>query len=222
MDDLKSHTRVNDILLGPLERPALRWLSAHMPGWVTPDLLTFIGFLGALLTGVSYWASNYHRSFLWLACLGFFINWFGDSLDGTLARYRNIQRPRYGFFIDHVVDAFAEVIIFLGLGLSPYMRFDVACLTLIAYLMMAVLIFVQTIVFAVFRLSYLRLGPTEIRLIAVIGTILMYFFGAWSVVLPWGKFTILDFIGIGLSILMVSVFVVTTLQQARRLAKLGE
>src|SRR5919198_5149184 len=109
MDKIKGHTRVNDILLGPLERPALQWLAAHMPAWITPDDCTLIGILGALLTLVSYGLSNLNPNFLWLASLGFFINWFGDSLDGTLARYRHIERPRYGYYIDHVIDVICQV-----------------------------------------------------------------------------------------------------------------
>lgn len=92
------HTRVNKILLGPIERPALSWLAQKMPAWVTPDKLTITGFLGTILVAVSYVLTNQNHAFLWLASLGLVINWFGDSLDGTLARYRKIERPQYGFF----------------------------------------------------------------------------------------------------------------------------
>ena len=105
MADKESHKRVNDILLGPIERPALNWLAAHMPAWMTPDGLTIIGVIGAVIILVSYGLSNLEPAFLWLASFGFFVNWFGDSLDGTLARYRKIERPKYGFFVDHTVDA---------------------------------------------------------------------------------------------------------------------
>src|SRR5574338_1678825 len=113
MPDIKSHQRVNDILLGPLERPALRWLAAHQPAWVNPDVMTGTGVLGAAVIFSGYVASNYDRNFLWLASLGFFINWYGDSLDGTLARYRGIEKPRYGYFVDHTVDSFNETLIIL-------------------------------------------------------------------------------------------------------------
>ena len=83
MADTKSHRRVNDILLGPLERPALRWLAAHMPAWVNPDILTGVGILGSVVTFLSYWLTNINANFLWLASLGLVINWFGDSLDGS-------------------------------------------------------------------------------------------------------------------------------------------
>jgi archaetidylinositol phosphate synthase len=170
MSDIKKHRRINDILLGPIERPALKWLAAHMPDWVYPDLLTVVGVFGALLIFFSYWLTNYNKNFLWLASLGFIINWFGDSLDGTLARYRKIQRPKYGFFIDHTVDAFNEVIIFLGFGLSPYLRFDIACLALIGYLLMSVLVYVRTYVKGEFVISYVGIGPTELRVIAILAS----------------------------------------------------
>ena len=116
MSDIKDHKRVNDILLGPLERPALQWLAAHLPAWASPDLMTVIGIIGALVITLGYGLSRYNPAFLWLATLGFIINWFGDSLDGSLARYRHIERPKYGFFIDHVTDCVTEIIIILGLG----------------------------------------------------------------------------------------------------------
>jgi len=158
--DRSQHTRVNPMLLGPLERPALRWLAAHMPAWVHPDLLTAFGFLGTVVIFVSYVLTNYSPWFLWLASLGLIMNWFGDSLDGTLARYRNIERPKYGFFVDHIVDALDEVLVFLGLGLSPYIDFRIATLALIGYMLMSVLVYVDTIVTGKFRISYAKLGPT--------------------------------------------------------------
>jgi phosphatidylglycerophosphate synthase len=122
MANINDHRRINDTVLGPLERPALKWLAAHQPAWVTPDILTAIGTLGAVVIFTGFILSNYDKNFLWLATLGFIINWYGDSLDGTLARYRHIERPRYGYFVDHTVDSFNEVLVFVGLGLSPYLR----------------------------------------------------------------------------------------------------
>ena len=222
LKDVKSHSRVNKMLLGNLERPALQWLAARMPSWVTPDLLTIIGVIGSVLTALSYWGANFNPNFLWLACLGFVINWFGDSLDGTLARYRKIERPRFGFFVDHTVDAASQAMIFLGLGASPYMRFDLACLTLIMYLLMSVLVYVQMFVSGVFRIAYIGLGPTEVRIIAIIGTVLTYFFDVWRVD-AWGvKLTILDLVGIGLSVLMMSAYIVVVIKQSIELSRLEQ
>ncbi|MCJ7694109.1 MAG: CDP-alcohol phosphatidyltransferase family protein, partial [Anaerolineaceae bacterium] len=140
------HERVNDILLGFIERPTLNWFARHMPAWVTPDLLTGIGVFASILILVSYALVPLNKNFLWLASLGFFLNWFGDSLDGSLARYRHIERPRFGFFIDHSVDAFSVVMIFVGFGLSGYVNIVVACLGAIAYLMVSILVYLKTYV----------------------------------------------------------------------------
>lgn len=218
MADVKSHQRVNDSLLGPLERPALRWLAAHQPAWVNPDMLTAIGGLGAVVIFAGYLLSNLDRNFLWLASLGFWINWYGDSLDGTLARYRSIERPRYGYFIDHTVDSFNEALILLGLGLSPYLRFDVACLLLICYLLISILVFVRTTVTGVFRISFLRLGPTEVRLMAVLANTFVFIFGNPLARLPFVTLTVYDLCAAGLAALLLIVFAVEVIRQGRELS----
>ena len=222
MDKIRAHTRVNDILLGPLERPTLRWLAAHMPAWVTPDLCTLIGTFGALLTLISYGLSNINPNYLWLASLGFLINWFGDSLDGTLARYRHIERPRYGYYIDHTIDVICQVMIFLGLGLTPYISFSVACLALISYLLLSVLVYIRTYVVGEFKISYGKLGPTESRAIAVLLNTAMYFFGMQSITFGQAKISIYDIFVAAIALLLTGFFVNTSLQEARKLAALGE
>lgn len=222
MADLKPHKRVNDILLGPLERPALRWLAARMPGWVTPDVLTGIGILGSILIFASYCLSNIAVGFLWLASLGLVINWFGDSLDGTLARHRKIERPKFGFFIDHTVDAFSEMLVVLGLGLTPYVRFDVACLALIGYLLVSVLVYVRTYVEGVFKISYGKLGPTEVRVIIMLLNAAMFFTGAPELSWAQSLFTVYDLAVAIVAVVLFLIFAVSTVQGARELAALGE
>jgi archaetidylinositol phosphate synthase len=222
MKEINQHKRVNDILLGPLERPALHWLAAHMPNWVTPDACTAIGVLGALLTMISYGLSNYSPTYLWLASLGFVINWFGDSLDGTLARYRRIERPRYGFYIDHVTDGVCQVMIFLGLGLAPYVSFNIACLALIGYLLLSVLVYVRTYVSGEFKISYGRLGPTESRALAVLLNTAMYFFGLQNIVFGQEIFSIYDIPVAAIGLLLLGFFINTAARETRRLAALGE
>jgi archaetidylinositol phosphate synthase len=222
MDKIKEHTRINDILLGPLERPTLHWLAAHMPAWVTPDTCTVVGILGALLTLVSYGLSNISPNYLWLASLGFFINWFGDSLDGTLARYRHIERPGYGYYIDHTIDVVCQVMIFLGLGLTPYISFNIACLALISYLLLSVLVYIRTYVVGEFKISYGNLGPTESRAIAVLLNIAMYFFGMQNIMLGQAEISIYDLFVAAIALLLTGFFVNTALQEARKLAELGE
>ena len=227
MPKIESHRRVNDILLGPLERPALRWLAAHMPAWMNSDILTCIGIFGALVIFAGYSLTNIDKGFLWLASLGIVINWFGDSLDGTLARYRHKERPRYGFFVDHTVDAFNEMVIFLGLGLSPYVSFNIASLALIAYLLLSVLVYVQTCVVGEFKISYGKLGPTELRAIVVIANTLIFYFGnpAYPVsIAGMDEFvlTLFDIVAIAVTIILLLIFIVSSTRQAIALAKLGE
>jgi phosphatidylglycerophosphate synthase len=224
MADVRKHRRVNDILLGPLERPALKWLATRLPAWITPDICTSIGVLGSIIVMVSYILTGLDRNFLWLASLGFVVNWFGDSLDGTLARFRGIERPIYGFFIDHVTDAVSQVMIFLGLGMTPYVRFNVACLALIAYLLLSVLVYVRTCVVGEFRISYGRLGPTEVRVLAILLNTSMYFFGPHSLALEvgtFGRFTFsaYDLVVVVIALLLLSFFIVTATQETIRLAK---
>ena len=177
MSDIKEHERVHDMLLGPLERPTLQWLSARMPAWMTPDILTIIGVIGAVVTFGGYTLTRIDPIYLWLASLGFVINWFGDSLDGTLARFRKIERPRYGFFLDHTVDSFSMVIVFVGLGLSPFVRIEIALLACIGYLMMSILSYVGAFVSGEFKISYAKIGPTEMRLIIILINTWIFFAG---------------------------------------------
>lgn len=215
------HVRVNLTLLGPLERPALRWLAAHMPGWVNPDLLTGFGFLGTLLVFGGYILTNHSPWFLWLASLGFLINWFGDSLDGTLARYRNIERPKYGFFIDHTVDALAQVLVFVGLGLSPYIHFDIALFALIGYLLLSVMVYIDTIVTGKFQISYAYLGPTEMRFLTIVFNALVFFVGNPEVKLPWISWrpSLYD---LGLFVVVVLFFVGFLLYSSLKAAELAK
>lgn len=220
MEKSVSHKRVNDILLGPLERPALRWLAEHMPYWVTPDHMTIIGVIAALIIFVSYWLTTYNDNFLWLASFGFVLNWFGDSLDGNIARYRHIERPKYGYFIDHTVDAFSELVIGLGIGLSPYVRFDIALMALIGYMLMSVFVYISTFVKGVFKISFSKIGPTEFRLTLIIANTVIYFVGNPIVNLPIGTVTIYDALGVIIAVTLFILFIVSTITQAIELAKL--
>lgn len=226
MIKIENHKRVNDILLGPLERPALQWLAAHMPAWITPDICTAIGVLGALVTSAAYILTNIDKNYFWLASFGFFVNWFGDSLDGTLARYRGIERPMYGFYIDHVTDTFSQAVMFLGLGLSPYVSFNVACMALINLFMLEILIYVRTSVVGEFKISYGGLGPTELRVIAVLLNTAIYFIGqktiAWSFANIQLGFSVYDIVLLVVALILFGFFVNAALKQAYQLARMGE
>jgi archaetidylinositol phosphate synthase len=221
MTNVEKQKRENDILLGFLERPALQWLAAHLPEWVTPDILTWIGIGASVLIFISYILTNVNPNFLWLASLGFILNWFGDSLDGTVARYRHIERPRYGYLIDHWVDALSAVLVFIGLGLSPYVDLVVACFGVIAYLLVSIMVYLITYVTGVFTMTSAKVGPTEIRLLAILSNTAIFFIGDASFRLPFiGTTTPYTLIVGTLAIIMFLYFMINTSIQARRLALL--
>jgi archaetidylinositol phosphate synthase len=183
--------RVNDSVLGAWERPALRWMAARMPAGVVPDHLTAFGALGASLTAAGYVLSQGSLAWLWLASAGLIANWLGDSLDGTLARQRRIERPRYGFFLDHTSDLFCQALTFLSLGISPLVHFGMACLALITFLMAFVCSLITAQTRATMRITYCHFGPTEIRALLLCGNLLSLAFGVvelprWFAVLPGG------------------------------------
>jgi len=223
MPKIEKQKRENDILLGFLERPALNWLAAHMPDWITPDVLTWIGISASVLIFISYILTHISPYFLWLASLGFILNWFGDSLDGTLARYRKIERPRYGFLIDHWIDAISTVLIFMGLGISPYVDLVVACIGIIAYLLLSIMVYLITYVTGVFQITNAKIGPTEIRLIAILSNTVLFFAGNLSFNLPLVGSTSLYTLIVGfLAIVMLIYFMINTSIQAKKLQMLDE
>lgn len=160
-------TRELTFFLAQPEKRLLRAVAARLPRWITSDHLTLLGVLGSVAVGAGYALSGYNIHWLWLACAALVVNWFGDSLDGTLARVRQQERPRYGYYLDHLVDAFSTAVIGVGIGLSPFVRIEVALLLVVAYLALSINVYLETAVFGVFKLSYGRIGPTEARLIII-------------------------------------------------------
>jgi len=216
---LKEHQRINDILLGPLERPALAWLARKMPPWVTPDKLTGIGVFASVLIFLSYWLTTYDKNFLWLASFGFILNWFGDSLDGTLARYRKIERPRYGFFIDHTVDAVSEILIFIGIGLSPYVDLTVALFGLVAYLGISILVYLIMITRGYFQISLAKIGPTEFRVLAILANTFVYFAGNPSFSTMFGEVSVYNAVVVFVIILLFTFFLYEAFHTGGQLAR---
>ena len=155
------------LLAGP-ERRVLRWIAARLPRSWMPDHLTAIGVLGALTVGAGYALSSRHAWWLWLASVGLFVNWFGDSLDGTLARVRQIERPKYGYYLDHMVDAITTAVIGAGIGLSPFVALPVALAIVILYLCLSINVYLESAVLGVFDLGYGVFGPTEMRILLVL------------------------------------------------------
>ena len=221
MSDIKKHTREHQMLLGPLERPALAWLAARMPAWVTPDVLTAAGVLGAVLIFLGYWLSGQSTWWLVAVNLGFAINWFGDSLDGTLARYRKIERPKFGFYIDHTVDAVAEFLTIIGIGMSPFMRLDIAAFALIGYLLMSVHVYVRTATDGVFKISYGTFGPTELRAIIMLVNVAIFSFPSFFTHAIARGLLPFDVIGIVLAVALGAVFLAASWKEAARLVREG-
>lgn len=168
---------------------------------MTSDKLTAIGVFGAFLCGLGYALALIDINFLWLSSFGLLVNWYGDSLDGTLARVRKTQRPKYGFFIDHTIDALTIALMCVGAGLSPLLSMEVALLVLAAYLTMSVYTYICAIVNEQFRLTYGKLGPTEFRLIvAIINTLFIY--TDWrfaSVVIADHSVALFDLVGVAIA-----------------------
>ena len=159
------------------ERRQTSAILARLPAWVTPDHFTLIGLLGAAIAGLSYALSGRSSLFLLGAIGGLLLNWLGDSLDGNLARARKVERPRFGFFIDHSCDVLSQLAIFLGIGASPYAHFSSACLALIAYWMATLMSLITLAATGRFQIVYWGVGPTEIRLALIGGTLLHLLIG---------------------------------------------
>ena len=177
-EDKKQAARIQTSILNPLEKKVLVWLAQRMPSWVTSDMLTFVGFLGAIVMATGYALANLNLNWLLLSCLGLVINWFGDSLDGSLARVRNTQRKTYGFYIDHNVDVINETIMFVGVGLSPLVNMSFAMFALVAYFMLSIYVYIDCHLKGEMRLTYAGMGPTEFRLILIIVNICFIY-------IPW-------------------------------------
>lgn len=169
----KEAQRAQVSFLAGLEKRTLIWLAHRMPAWVNSDHLTSLGLLSLIGAGIGYWYSRTSPIGLWLV-IGFLItNWFGDSLDGTLARVRNRQRPRYGFYVDHVVDMFGTFFLLGGLGLSGYMSHSVATALIIVYFMLSIEVYLTTYTIGTFHLSFWKFSPTELRILLCIGNLVL-------------------------------------------------
>jgi phosphatidylglycerophosphate synthase len=215
-----AHTRTSEFILKRFERWALPRMAARLPGWVVPDHLTVLGLIASTTVGVAYALTNLNEKWLWLASAALVVNWFGDSLDGTLARYRKTERPRYGYYLDHLTDAYSTLAIALGLGFSPYMLLAVGLAIGLAYLLLSINVYLETHVFAEFRFSYGNLGPTEVRLILIALNTVALTLGP----LPFGVLgvgaTVFDIAGLAAASAMIGMLLIRALANLRVLARL--
>lgn len=214
----KTLSRIQRNYLAEWERALLTWLCRRLPGWVKPDLLTATGLIGAAMTFAGYLASNLAPEWLLLAIAGYLVNWFGDSLDGSLARFRRIERPSYGYFIDHSCDGLATLLILSGMGLSPYVTMDVAMLALAGYLLLSIHAFLSARVLGEFKLSYLAAGPTELRVMLIVLTIAMMRLGPGPGL--FGAVSGFDMFVGTVAAILVLLFVGQTLVTGRRLSRM--
>lgn len=210
--------REASFLLAVPEKRFLRWLAARLPRRILPDDMTAIGVGAAIAVAVAYQLANDGRGWLWVASALLVVQWIGDSLDGTLARVRGIERPTYGYYLDHLVDALATAVIGLGLGLSPWMLLAVGLAIVVAYLVLSINTYLETYAFGVFTLGYGRLGPTEARLgLIVLNTLIALGVGLGFHVGELGL-TLLDVIGLGIAGLMAAALVARAVRNLRVLA----
>lgn len=226
MTDKKAE-RIQTSILNGVERKALVWLAGRQPKWVVSDTLTAIGTLGAIMIGAGYILCGVNINFLWLSCLGFIVNWYGDSLDGTLARVRKTQRPIYGYYLDHTVDCINEAFMFLGVGLSCLMRLDLALMIFAVYLCLTVNVSVNAHLKSEFKLTYAKLGPTEFRVIAILLTSLFIFIeplrNFTAAVTVFGnelELKALDVAGIVILAALIIIYLVTVIKDAMWYAKM--
>jgi archaetidylinositol phosphate synthase len=163
--------RTQQSVLATVEKRSLMWLAAHTPSWINSDHLTVLGLAAMAGAGAGYWWSRWNRAGLLAVVICLALNWLGDSLDGTLARFRNCPRPRYGFYVDHIVDAFGALFLLGGLALSRYMSPWLALGLLITYLMLSIEVYLASYTLGDFKISYFKMGPTELRVLLAIGNV---------------------------------------------------
>jgi archaetidylinositol phosphate synthase len=212
--------RKKQFVLARVETRVLTCIAQRLPAWIKPDHMTALGVLAAFGIAGAYLLSNGDKTWLWAASALLVVHWLGDSLDGTLARVRKIERPKYGYYLDHLVDALATAVIGLGLGLSPYMLLAVGLVIVIAYLILSINTYLETHAFGVFALGYGGIGPTEVRLVLIgLNTLLALGVGLGFSVGDLGL-TVLDLIGLGIAGVMITALIARAARNLRRLAEL--
>lgn len=214
--------RIQTSVLNGIEKKVLVWLAERQPRWMTSDILTVVGVIGSIIVAAGYVLSNYNIAWLWFASAGFLINWYGDSLDGTLARVRGTQRPVYGFYLDHNVDGVTMAIMCIGAGLSDMLNLYVAMAVLVVYLLLSISVYINAHLKGEFKLTYAGMGPTEFRLIMIIvNTLFIYVAPLREYVMD---FTVLgnevtfgsfDFIGVAILLILIIIHITNFIKDAR-------
>ena len=203
-----NHTRINTGVFAAIEKRTLIWMAERLPRWVNSDHLTLLALMSMALAGGAFWAARYWLPALGLVIVALILNWFGDSLDGTVARVRKHERPRYGFYVDHVLDIVGITLLVGGLTLSGFMTPLIAMAFLVAYLLVAAEVFLATAVNGQFRMSFLNVGPTELRILLAIGTLMLFVRPTVSL-FGLGEFRLFD-VGFGVGTLGLGVALLTS------------
>ena len=196
-------TREPSFLLAKPEKRLLQWIARRLPRWILPDDLTALGVLAAIGVAVAYQLANDSLDWLWVASALLVVQWFGDSLDGTLARVRKIERPTYGYYLDHLVDAIATAAIGIGLGLSPLMLLSIGTLIVVAYLILSINVYLESFAFGRFSIGYGYVGPTEIRLILIALNTVVALGAGLDFVVADLQLTVFDLIGLAIAGTMI-------------------
>jgi archaetidylinositol phosphate synthase len=172
--EFQNAPRIQEAVTAKLEKRVLLWLAARIPSWINSDHLTSLSFAAMCLACASYVIARHNRAGLLLATLCLALNWFGDSLDGTLARVRNRQRPRYGFYVDHIIDSIGALLLMGGLAASGYLDARIAMGMLVAFLLLSIETYLATYTIGTFRMSFWKFGPTEIRLLLALENVTLW------------------------------------------------
>ena len=218
--DKKKAKRVIDTLTGPIEMRILPKMAASLPGWVMPDHLTFLGIIAALLIAGGYLLTHFSPWWIVLVNGALILHWYADSLDGTLARVRKIERERYGYFVDHICDAVTTFLLCLGFGASPFMDLRVGMFLAIGYFMMNIYVHTATYAKGEFKISYGKLGPTEVRMVIFIVNIIIVFWNPVVYHIYEAPIRALDLAGITAGIILLIIFTVCSIRDAIVLDKL--
>jgi archaetidylinositol phosphate synthase len=220
MANVKKAERVIETLTGPWEKRILPRMATALPEWVNPDHLTLLGILSSLAIGAGYALTRISIWWLWLCNFGLIVHWYADSLDGTLARVRHREREKYGYFVDHICDAWATLILCLGLGASQLMDMRAALLLAVGYFLLNIHVHIMAYTQGVFRISFGRFGPTEVRIFIFAVNIILIYWNPQVATCGGDPVTALDVGGLALAAVFIIIFVVSSIRNSIELDRL--
>src|SRR4051794_29250751 len=211
--------REPNFLLAKPEKRVLSAIARRLPRWILPDDLTALGVASAIGIGISYLATNADHTWLWVASALLVVHWLGDSLDGTLARVRGIERPRYGYYLDHLIDAISTACIGIGLGLSPFMLLATGALIVVAYLMLSINVYLESFALGRFSIGYGRIGPTEVRVLLIGLNVALALGAGLNFQVAGLGMTVFDLVGLAVAGVMCALLVGRAVTNLRRLSE---